>query len=305
MILDQPLVLRFRRFVLTLVAVTVALALASVPGRAETTTPKKALRVCAPPHNLPFSNRSGEGFENRIARLFAKDLGVPLEYAYYPVQMGFGRNTLGKFLPEKNRYRCDLVMGTTNLEVGQTTKPYYYSTYTLVYRADAGLGEIKQLKDILDIPKERKASLKIGVFAQSPPAQFLLRNDLFKHARSYKHQSGSREVSPGFLLKRDLGQGKLDMFFVWGPIGGYYAKKLHECQVCEHNDLEVVELSATEAGQQYHFGISMGVRYGEDRWLRTVEALIDKHRETIQRILREYNVPLVDKAGNVVFAAQD
>ena len=34
----------------------------------------KVLRVCADPHNLPFSNEKGEGFENKLAELFAEKL---------------------------------------------------------------------------------------------------------------------------------------------------------------------------------------------------------------------------------------
>lgn len=305
MALGQRLMQQARKGVPFLLAAGV-LGLASGPVWAEISTDKDVLRVCAPPSNLPFSNEAGEGFENKIAELFAEDLGVPLEYAYYPMQMGFGRNTLAKFLPQENRYRCDLVMGTTSLEVGQTTEPYYHSTFTLVYRNDAGLGDVQSLEDILEIPKERREELKIGVFAKSPPAQFLVENDLFQYAKSYKHQSGSRETSPGAILKRDLGNGDLDMILVWGPIGGYYAQLLQECQECKHNDLEVVELASGEKPSgRYHFGISMGVRHGEDQWFETVKTLIDKHQDEIDRLLREYNVPLVDEDGNVIYAAQD
>ena len=33
------------------------------------------LRVCADPHNMPFSDEKGEGFENKLAELFAEKLG--------------------------------------------------------------------------------------------------------------------------------------------------------------------------------------------------------------------------------------
>ena len=35
-----------------------------------------ALRVCADPNNLPFSNERGEGFENQLAEMVARDLGT-------------------------------------------------------------------------------------------------------------------------------------------------------------------------------------------------------------------------------------
>ena len=37
------------------------------------------LRVCADPSNLPFSNEKGEGFENEIAELLGKKLGIPVK----------------------------------------------------------------------------------------------------------------------------------------------------------------------------------------------------------------------------------
>ena len=54
----------------------------------------RVLRVCQDPNNLPFSNRAGEGFENKIAELFARELGLTLEYNWFPQRMGFIRNTL-------------------------------------------------------------------------------------------------------------------------------------------------------------------------------------------------------------------
>jgi mxaJ protein len=40
------------------------------------------LRACADPNDLPFSNDREQGFENRIVRLIAADLGMELEYAW-------------------------------------------------------------------------------------------------------------------------------------------------------------------------------------------------------------------------------
>src|SRR3954468_4031213 len=63
----------------------------------------KVFRVCADPHNLPFSNEAGEGFENKIAQLFAGKLDRSVSYAWFPQAVGLLRNTL-------NAHRCDVVM---------------------------------------------------------------------------------------------------------------------------------------------------------------------------------------------------
>ena len=142
-------------------AALVALTLGSGPRRGDTD-----LRVCADPYNLPFSNDRGEGFENKIAQLVASDLNAAVINYWWPERRGFLRNTiLGGF--------CDVLI---NVPVGfdpvATTKPYYRSTYYLVYRADRGL-TLRSLDDTL------LKHLKIGVnmigydYTQTPPAHAL------------------------------------------------------------------------------------------------------------------------------------
>ena len=44
---------------------------------------ERTLRVCADPNNLPFSNEKEEGFENRLARMMAEELGADLSYTWW------------------------------------------------------------------------------------------------------------------------------------------------------------------------------------------------------------------------------
>lgn len=44
---------------------------------------QRALRVCADPNNMPFSNDQGEGFENKLAEMIAGKLGAKLEYTWW------------------------------------------------------------------------------------------------------------------------------------------------------------------------------------------------------------------------------
>src|SRR3954464_1947861 len=85
-----------------------------------------ALRVCADPDNLPLSHSDGSGFENRIARLIAEDLRLPLAYEWLPDRRGFVRKTLGAQL-------CDVLIGVpAGFERTATTRSYYRSSYVLV-----------------------------------------------------------------------------------------------------------------------------------------------------------------------------
>ena len=46
---------------------------------AEENTNTQSLRICADPGNLPFSHQDGEGFENKVAELLGRELGLPDE----------------------------------------------------------------------------------------------------------------------------------------------------------------------------------------------------------------------------------
>src|SRR6202034_1394045 len=90
-------------------------------------------RACADPHDLPYSNEAGEGFENKIAELFAKKLGKSLAYTFYPDATGFIRMTL-------NARRCDVVLGIAQeADIVQPTNPYYRTAYVAVYRKSGPL----------------------------------------------------------------------------------------------------------------------------------------------------------------------
>src|SRR3954467_4931021 len=65
---------------------------------------ERVLRVCADPNNLPFSNRAGAGFENRIAALLAHDLHARVDYTWWAQRRGFARNTV-------KADHCDLWIG--------------------------------------------------------------------------------------------------------------------------------------------------------------------------------------------------
>src|SRR5436190_9280415 len=88
------------------------------------------LRVCADPNNLPFSNEHGDGFENKIATLVARELHRPLQYFWLPQRRGFIRNSL-------NAQRCDVVIGVpAQYGLLLPTKSYYRSSYVFVSRGD-------------------------------------------------------------------------------------------------------------------------------------------------------------------------
>ena len=248
----------------------------------------EALRVCADPNNLPFSNRKQEGFENKIAEVFAKDLGVPLEYTWYPQRFGFERNTLRKWLEEENRYSCDLVIGVSpDFEMGVATEPYFSSQYVLVIRDDKAPDGVNTAADVLALTPQELSALKIGVFVPGPGVDWLLRNGLMDTAAPYQIQDGDPDAYAGRVLEQDLRRGEIDAAIIWGPIAGYFMKRNPDTEV------KVLPMSS-EPGIRFEYSIAMGVRYGEKEWKQTVQRLIEENSEEIESILQDYNVPLVE-----------
>lgn len=284
----------YRRWaVATLLAVAAAgPALAQAPApAADDPAPRKALRVCQDPNNLPFSNVKGEGIENRIAELFGQSLGLPVTYYSFPQRMAFIRNTLRYKLPGQD-YPCDIVMGVpVGFDQGvSVTKPYYRSTYALVIPRGKGMDNVASADDFLKLPPQKLKSLKIGIYDRSPASDWLKKHDLVDQGVPYKMMSADPAQYPGQIIENDLAAGTIDAAVVWGPIAGYFAQRVKQPA------LTVLPLKSEE-GVQFDYAMAMGVRYGEREWKQQIEGLISTKQADIQAILKEFGVPLLDNTA--------
>lgn len=249
---------------------------------------RKALRVCQDPNNLPFSNTAGDGIENRIAEVFGKALGLPVTYYSFPQRLAFIRNTLRYKLPGQD-YPCDIVMGVpAGYDQVSVTKPYYRSTYALVVPQGRGLDAVRSQADFLALDPARLAKLRIGVYDRSPASDWLARHNLVDSGVPYQIMNADPAQYPGEIIEKDLAAGKIDVAIVWGPIAGYFAKRV------KSPVLSVLPLRS-ERGVRFDYEMAMGVRYGEPAWKNQVEGLLVSQRAEIQAILKEFGVPVVDE----------
>jgi mxaJ protein len=245
---------------------------------------ERELRVCADPNNLPFSNRRGEGFENRIADLIAREFDARINYTWWAQRRGFVRNTIGQGL-------CDLIIGVpAGYDPVLTTRPYYRSTYVFVSRRDQALA-------LTSLDDPRLPKLRIGVHlmgddgANAPPAHALSRRGIITNVVGYTIYGDYTEPNPPARLIDAVANGAIDVALAWGPLAGYFSQR-------EPVPLELSAISpaADPPGLRFAFGIAMGVRK-EDVGLRDeLNQLIDRRREEIQKILEEYAVPRVAEA---------
>ena len=258
-----------------------ALAQATGLGAAVELVDPKVLRVCADPHSLPFSNEAGEGYENRLAELFAQKLGKGVAYTYFPEVTGFVRNTLGA-------HKCDVIMSyPQGDELVQNTNAYYQTAYALVFKQGSDLEGVASLAD------PRLKGKRIGVVAGTPPATNLAINGLMGSARPYHLMVDTRLGTSAEAMMRDLEAGEIDAALLWGPIAGYYAKHAKA-------PMRVVLLTKEKGGSRMVYRITMGVRPSDQEWKRQLNDMIAANQPEIDRILRDFGVPLLDEQNNPI-----
>jgi mxaJ protein len=242
------------------------------------------LRVCADPNNLPFSNRKGQGFENRLAEMIARDMGAELTYTWWAQRRGFFRNTLAA-------RACDVVLGVPrDFERVLATRPYYRSTYVFVTRAD------RPAVRSFDDPALR--TLKVGVqligddYANAPAAHALGRRGIVRNVVGFDVYGDYAQDSPPSRIVAAVAQGAVDVAVVWGPLAGYYAPR-------QPVALRLVPVSPPidPPGLRFAYDISMGVRRDDTRMRDRLEEVLRRRRADIDSILREYGVPRVDGPG--------
>ena len=263
---------RFRS--LLLLAATLWLAASCSPSE------RPVLRVCADPNNLPFSNKRGEGFENRLAELLAADLRMALDHVWFAQRRGFIRNTLDAGL-------CDVVMGVpSRLETVETTRPYYRSTYVFVTRA--GIGPfVSSLDDAI------LTSARIGVhvigddYGNPPPVHALAKRGLIRNISGFSIYGDYAQANPPARVVDAVADGSIDVAIVWGPVGGYFART-------QPVALRVQPLLPEADGPHlpFTFEISMAVRRGNVELLHRLQMFLDTQQPAIDHILRTYGVPL-------------
>ena len=201
------------------------------------------LRVCADPNNLPFSNDRREGFENRIAEIIGADLGLPVNYIWFPQVVGFVRNTL-------RARECDLVMGAVSGDtVMETTNPYYHTGYMIVTRTADGI-------TARSVGDPALAQKRFGIVAATPPSELLLRHNLMPRARPYSLSVDTRASNPAREMMHDLANGEIDVALVWGPLAGFSITR-------DKLPLTAAFIAPEPGAPRLDYRIAMGVRASE------------------------------------------
>lgn len=240
--------------------------------------PPRQLRVCSDPNNMPLSNERGEGFENAIARILARELAAELVYTWSPQRRGFLRTTL-------KANRCDVVMGIpAAIDMVATTRPYYRSGYVFVMAPG--------VKPVTSLATPSLRTARIGVpmvgddGANPPPALALASLGLVSNMRSYSVYGDYRQDSPPGDLVRAARTGEIDVALAWGPFAGWFAKQ-------PAPRLEVRPIPDAEAppGMTFSFDIAVGVRKGDRDLLADLDRALARRKPEVDAVLDSFAVP--------------
>jgi quinoprotein dehydrogenase-associated probable ABC transporter substrate-binding protein len=234
------------------------------------------LRVCGDPDNLPYSSRDESGFENRIARLVADDMGAKLTWFWQEQGRGFVRKTMGAG-------QCDLFIGVpAGYERVLTTRPYYRSTYVAVTRRGArpfaGF-------DPADLRQRRIGVQLIGDdLVTSPPGYALTRAGAIENVRGFTIMGDGPAAQ---RMVDAVTSGDIDIALVWGPQAGWFA---HRARVPL-----VVTTTSAPAGLPvpFEYSIAMGVRKGDSALRDKLDEILQRRHADIDAILASYFVPTV------------
>ena len=240
------------------------------------TAAEAALRLCADPGNMPFSNEAGEGLENKIGAVLAEALGTKAQYYYRPgIERGMTRSTL-------DADECDVMLDMpVDAERVLTSKALYRTTFVLAYRNDRGIA-IKNL----DAPRLKK--LRVGVYQTSAIREALAEHDVignvFIHYLSHDADLVP-EHEPGYQVQEMI-DGKIDVAATWGPFAGYY-------KAMKNAPITIQPVNLMEDAVPMEFDMALAVRHGDKDLLARLQQALQDRREAIHSILTDFGVPLV------------
>lgn len=265
---------------------SLCLAMAVFSAHAE-----EKFKVCADPLNPPYSTEKQDGFENKIAELFAKKLGQKVEYTWFSQRIGFIRNTLTAPVNEADvdskNFKCDVVMGVPDgYDLTLTTQPYYQSTYVLLIAKGRGYDEIKDPAQLAALPLDQQEKLKIAMFDRGPGTTWLQKNGLLDQGIPYQSMSGDSENNAAMQIDKDLKDKKIDMVILWGPMAAYVAAQ-------SPKDSYIMIPMKSTPDLKFDFAMAMGVRKPDKERKAVLDKLITENAAEIQAIIESYNIPLV------------
>jgi mxaJ protein len=238
-------------------------------------TPAQALSVCADPDYLPYSNRAGAGFENKIAEAVAKALGENVAYTWASHR---GHGGFPQFLASTlDANKCDVVISIPYASREElTTRPYYISSYVFVF-------DKAKKYDITSMDSPILKQVKVGFERETPAEDALKMRGMLQAATGFDVASDDQE-SPAVMLDA-LKSGKIDVLITWQPAISAFLRAAPNLEV-----VPVPNERTLGPPEQYTFPMAMGVRSGNEALKKRLDDVIENHQAELTSILTESGV---------------
>jgi quinoprotein dehydrogenase-associated probable ABC transporter substrate-binding protein len=241
------------------------------------------LKVCSDPGNMPLSSNKEPGFQNRIMDVLARSMGTHVINFWRPyLERGITRQTF-------DTNDCDILVDMPSVYAGVlTTLPVYRTTYVLAWRSDRGL-------DITGLDDPKLRDLKIGAYQTSAIREVLKRrghsSNVVLHTVSHNGDL-LPEQQPTYQVQQVV-EGQLDAAAVWGPFAGWF-------KTIKGEPITILPVNLMDDDVPLEFDLSLGVKPTNVLLKFALEWALEANRVEIEKILRDFGVPLVQCSRCVV-----
>lgn len=273
--------MHINKFLITALCLGMNLAISQAMAEAN-----KPLKVCAAENEMPYSNKAGEGFENKLANLVGTALGRKVVYVTWTDPRYYIRDTLDKGL-------CDIAIGVDKGDPRVlTTQPYYRSGYVFISRKTDDL-------DLKNWDSEALRKVQRIAFVPDTPPEVMIRaigryNDMFNYSQElvgFKSKRNEYVKYETSKLVSEVSSGHAEVAALWGPSAARYVKASTTPLLMTVIPDDNVRADGQKVGS--HYSTSMGVRKNDPTLLAQLNKVIEDSRDEITKLLEEEGVPLL------------
>ena len=244
------------------------------------------LRVCASKIEAPYSTAKGDGLENRLATILAKAMGREVEFvwsdraAIYLVRDGLDKDV------------CDVVFGVDDERV-LATRPLYRTGYVYVTKAEGGPELGSNWKGL-----EKTDATRFAVRFQTPAELILKETGKYEDNVSYglslvnfEDKRNKYTQVEASKLVNEVVNGDADAAIAFGSDVARYVKSSPTPLRMTMIDDDFARSDGLRI--PLHFDQAIGVRKGDEKLARELDAAIETARPEIDRALSEEGVPVL------------
>lgn len=245
------------------------------------------LKICAAGNEMPYSNRSEQGFENKIARILGEQLQIPVEFVW--------SDRAAIFLVTEHllRNECDVVIGVDENDPRvATSEPYYTSGYVFVYKDNGSL-------NVQDWQSPDLKKLERFAVVPGSPSEIMLR-EIGKYETNFNYGKslfGFKSPRNQYIrldpekLVNEVITGNADIAHLWAPEVARYVHNAREPLTMVMSPAKVTVSTGEEI--VHHYPQSIAVREDDQALLNAINQALSEAQPRIRSVLEEEGIPLL------------